>query len=37
MVSVAAGKVTESVGDEVAEAETSVWLVSYGFERLRIL
>lgn len=35
-VSVAAENVTEGVGDGVAEAETQVWLVSYGFERLRV-
>lgn len=37
VVSVAAEKATEGVGDGVAEAETYVWLVSYGFERLQVL
>ena len=37
MVSIAAEKVMEGVGDEVAEAETQVWSISYGFECLQHL
>ena len=38
MVSVAAAeKVTSGVGDEMTEAETQVWSVSYSFECLKNL
>ena len=37
VMGVAAEKVTEAVGDEVATTETQVWSVSQGFERLQNL
>ena len=37
MVSVAAEKVTDSIGDGATNAEAKIWLISYGFVRLQQL